>query len=381
MGEIMKIGIFIKDFAVGNKFTKTGLPVKSGAEFHAENQAQQFLSLGHEVFIMAKKRLFKTKGRENIAGVDVIRLHAPLRFLEILLRLVTTHRHTEVIYIFGVPSFAVWAILWAKICQKPTTLVLTSITEAIKPQKNWRNKILCSCDNYIANSQQMYQGLRDIMQVKESKITILPHGIDIKRFRPVAQLEKDSIKEQLKLPLDKKIVLFTSRVVLNKGVDTLQTLWRLVHSQDKTVLLVVVGGGHEYLLAELKALGRELENSIQVFGEVEDTTNWYQMADAYIFPSRFEGLPTSLMEAIATGLPCVVSDIGGCQDLIQQGVNGYLVDPENPEKMAECLLTILAEPVLAREMSLAGVEFAQTKLDSNQLKFNLEKIIKKNGAK
>ena len=139
--------------------------------------------------------------------------------------------------------------------------------------------------------------------------------------------------------------------------------------------VIVVGGGHEYLLQELKTLGEKLNGSIRVFGEVEDTTPWYQMADAYIFPSRFEGLPTSLMEAIATGLPCVVSDIGGCQDLIQEGINGYLVHPENPELMAERLLDILADEELTLKLSTAGVEFAQERLDSNKLKYTLEKII------
>lgn len=371
----MKIGIFIKDFAVGNRFTKTGLPVKSGAEFHAENQAQQLLSLGHQVFIMAKKRLFRTKGRETLAGVDLVRLHAPVRFLEILLRLISTHKNTDAIYIFGVPTFAVWAVLWAKMWGKPTTLVLTSITEAIDPKKNWRNKILCNCDKYIANSQQMYQGMQNIMQVPANKIVLLPHGIDIKRFYPLAKIEKARVRQQLNLPIERKIVLFTSRVVLNKGVDTLQKLWQLVYKRDPKALLIVVGGGHEYLLQELKTLGEKLNGSIRVFGEVDDTTPWYQMADAYIFPSRFEGLPTSLMEAIATGLSCVVSDIGGCQDLIQEGINGYLVHPENPELMAERLLDILADEELTLKLSTAGVEFAQERLDSNKLKYTLEKII------
>lgn len=377
MDETMKIGMFIKDFAVGNRFTKTGLPVKSGAEFHAENQAQQLLSLGHEVFIMAKKRKFSTKGRETIAAVDVVRLHAPIRFLEIWLRLISTHKNTDAIYIFGVPTFAVWAILWAKIWKKPTTLVLTSITEILNPKSNWRNKILCNCDKYIAISEKIQQGIKEKMLVKPEKIVCLPQGIDIKRFHPVNDIEKKEIRLQLKLPVQANIVLFAARVVLNKGVDTLQKLWRQVHQHNKDALLVVVGGGHDYLLAELTALGKELEQSIVVFGELDDPTKWYQMADAYIFPSRFEGLPTTLMEAIASGLPCVASDIGGCQDLIQHGVNGYLVHPEAPELMAQYLLDILGDKQLATNLGSAGVKFAQAELDSNKLKYALEKIILK----
>ena len=65
MDETMKIGMFIKDFAVGNRFTKTGLPVKSGAEFHAENQAQQLLSLGMRFLLWRKKEgLVQRGGRQ-----------------------------------------------------------------------------------------------------------------------------------------------------------------------------------------------------------------------------------------------------------------------------------------------------------------------------
>ena len=75
----MKIGLFVKDFAIGKKFSKDGIPTKSGAEFHAENHAKQLMRLGHQVTIMAKKRYFFTKARENIDGIDLVRLHEPSR--------------------------------------------------------------------------------------------------------------------------------------------------------------------------------------------------------------------------------------------------------------------------------------------------------------
>lgn len=89
----MNIGLFVKDFAIGKKFSKNGLPTKSGAEFHAENHALQLIKRGHHVTIFAKKRMWATKARENINGIDLVRLHEPFRGFEILTCLFTTVCH------------------------------------------------------------------------------------------------------------------------------------------------------------------------------------------------------------------------------------------------------------------------------------------------
>ena len=125
----MHVALFVKDFAVGEKFSKNGLPTKSGAEFHAENHALQLIKRGHRVSIFAKKRHFFTKSRENLNGIDLVRLHAPVRWLEILLRLFMTHRSIDVFYILGVSKFSVWAILYAKLFHKPVTMALTGKAE------------------------------------------------------------------------------------------------------------------------------------------------------------------------------------------------------------------------------------------------------------
>ena len=91
----MNICLLIKDFAVGKKFLADGRPTKSGAEIHGENHALQLIKLGHRVTIMTKKRFFFTKARENLNGIDLVRLHAPFRWLEIFFRLLTTHNDID----------------------------------------------------------------------------------------------------------------------------------------------------------------------------------------------------------------------------------------------------------------------------------------------
>jgi len=331
----MNICLLIKDFAVGKKFLADGRPTKSGAEIHGENHALQLIKLGHRVTLMTKKRFFFTAARENFNGIDLVRLHPPFRWLEIFLRLLTTHRDIDAFYIIGTPKFSVWAILFARLFNKPVTLALTGKAEIFSAADGWRNKILATCTHYVATTKEIRDGFIKRGGIAPEKISILPHGIDTNKFPQ----SNESRRRELKLAHDiepaRKVLLFCARVVKDKGVDTLQEVWRLLHKKFPEALLYVVGGGLNHLLDELRTLSAELDNSIKVIGEVDAPQEFYQLADVYIFPSRHEGLPTSLLEAMASGLPAVTSDIGGCEDVIANDVNGYRVYSEDVEAFAK----------------------------------------------
>lgn len=332
----MNICLLIKDFAVGKKFLPDGRPTKSGAEIHGENHALQLIKLGHRVTIFTKKRFFFTKARENLNnGIDLVRLHPPFRWLEIFLRLLTTHNDIDAFYIIGTPKFSVWAILFAKIFKKPVTLALTGKAEIFDAQNGWRNKILATCTNYVATTKEIRDGFISNGKISPEKILILPHGIDTKKFPQSDESARRKLKISHGVDPNQKILLFCARIVKDKGVDTLQNVWKILHKQFPDAILFVVGGGLNHLLDELRNLSAELDNSIKVIGEVDNPAEFYRLADVYIFPSRHEGLPTSLLEAMSSGLPAVTSDIGGCEDVIFNDVNGFRVNSEDAAAFAE----------------------------------------------
>lgn len=330
----MNICLLIKDFAVGKKFLADGRPTKSGAEIHGENHALQLIKLGHRVTLMTKKRFFHTAARENFNGIDLIRLHPPFRWLEIFLRLLTTHRDIDAFYIIGTPKFSVWAILFARLFKKPVTLALTGKAE-IFGANSWRNKILATCTHYVATTREIRDGFIQSGGIAPEKISILPHGIDTAKYPQSNEARRRELKISHGVEPARRVLLFCARIVPDKGVDTLQDVWRLLHAKYPDAVLFVVGGGLNHLLDELRTLSAALDDSIRVIGEVDAPQEFYQMADVYIFPSRHEGLPTSLLEAMASGLPAVTSDIGGCEDVIEDGVNGYRVYSEDANAFAE----------------------------------------------
>ncbi|MBQ3337295.1 MAG: glycosyltransferase family 4 protein [Selenomonadaceae bacterium] len=331
----MNICLLIKDFAVGKKFLADGRPTKSGAEIHGENHALQLIRLGHRVTLMTKKRFFHTAARENFNGIDLVRLHPPFRWLEIFLRLLTPHNDIDAFYIIGTPKFSVWAILFAKIFNKPVTLALTGKAEIFSAGKNWRNKIFAKCTRYVATTKEIRDGFVKSGGISPEKISILPHGIDTKKFPQSNENRRRELKISHDIEPERKILLFCARVVKDKGVDTLQDVWKILHAKFPDALLYVVGGGLNHLLDELRTLSAALDDSIKVIGEVDAPQEFYQLADVYIFPSRHEGFPTSLLEALASGLPSVTSDNGGCEDVIADDVNGYRVYSEDAAAFAE----------------------------------------------
>ena len=372
----MHIALLVKDFAVGEKFSKDGLPTKSGAEFHAENHARQLIARGHRVTIFAKKRHFYTKARENLDGIDLVRLHEPSRGTELLLRLLTTHRDVDAVYIIGTPKFAVWAILWGRFLHKPVTLALTAKMEIFAAKANWRNRIFARCTNFIATTHEIQAGFREQGGVAPERISVLAHGIDTARYTMPTQEEKEALRRAAGLAGDAHILLFCARIVRNKGIDTLLRIWPIVHLADPAARLLVVGGGKHELMQELRDMAATLDGSAIILGEVDKPDSYYRMADVYVFPSHHEALPTSLLEAMSSGLPSVVSDIGGCDDLIFDDETGCRVPTEDAEAFATRILELFRAEPKRLAMGKASRALVQRMCDYTFVAPRLEAIIR-----
>ena len=322
----MNIVLLIKDFAVGKKFDKSGMPNQSGGEKHGLNHAKELIRLGHHVTIMAKKKYWFTKVRELYDGcIDLVRLHGLIRWFEIFLRLLTTHRKADAFYIIGRPKFSVWAILYAKLTDKPVTLALTGKAEVFNNKQSFREKLFASCDNYIATTHEIKESFIKDAHINPDKISVIPHGIDIKKYPFVSYEDRCIAKQQAGLDSVIPNLLFCARVAPNKGILIALEVWKQIYEHYPDSKFYIVGGGDNTLLDEARRVSEQCNNSIIVVGEVDDVIPYHRLSDVYIFPSEHEGLPTSLLEAMSSGLATVCSDIGGNNDLIFDDVTGYRV--------------------------------------------------------
>ena len=374
----MHILLLVKDFAEGTEFNKDGLPTKSGAEFHAENHALQLIKIGHKVTIMTRKRHFFVKSREIYQGIDLVRLHEPFRGLELIIRLFTTHRNIDAVYIIGKPKFVVWAILWAKIFGKNNVLSLTGKAELFNSVDNWRTRILTKCKHYIALSQEIKRGFINQGQIKEDKIVVLGQGIDTNKYKPPTVEEKIRFRNEYGIEKDALILLFCARLVPDKGIDTLKKVWEKIYTLYPNSQLIVVGGGRNDIVTDLKKLSKTLDNSIILTGEVNNTRKYYCLGDVNIFPSHHEGLPTSLMEAMSCGLPSVVSDIGGCEDLVENKVSGLRVPVDDVQGFIDGIRYLFDNKDKRHLWGNVASKFIKNNCDYEVVIKKLENIISEN---
>ena len=159
------------------------------------------------------------------------------------------------------------------------------------------------------------------------------------------------------------VILFVGRLIDWKGVNILVSSMKKVRDTVRNARLVIVGDGPERksLADRVKELG--LEDSVTFTGQVSgmELKDYYSRASVFVLPSitvnnQTEGLGVVLLEAMASGVPVIGSNTGGIPDIIEDGVNGLLVQPGDPKALADAIIRIFEDRDLADRFREAGIK-------------------------
>lgn len=174
-------------------------------------------------------------------------------------------------------------------------------------------------------------------------------GLNIKRMQNIPESCHDAIRESLGIPKHSIMVLSVGELNTNKNHSEVIKAISNLQTADKP-FYVICGVGE--LKEDLKLLARNLglENNVILAGYRSDIPEIVSSADIFVFPSFHEGLPVSVLEAMAGGLPVVVSAIRGNVDLVKNGHNGFLFDPNNHIEIAEKLNELILSRSLRESM-------------------------------
>jgi glycosyltransferase involved in cell wall biosynthesis len=187
-----------------------------------------------------------------------------------------------------------------------------------------------------------------------AKFRLIPNGVDLERFRPPSAGEQAQIRRRLGLTEEKPVVLFVGFFSREKRPDVLFDAWTETLATTPESTLVFVGrtrsdyaevdaGLADRIRGEAGRLGCGARVvMIEQAAAIED---WYRAADIFVLPSTREGLPNVVLEAMASGLPCIVSRLPGVTDaLIASNEDGVLVDVEDRAGLAATLRALLTDP-------------------------------------
>ncbi len=206
--------------------------------------------------------------------------------------------------------------------------------------------------------------------VDEKKIVVETTGVDDRL------LEGYTIEERLGRSGGGRInILFLSRVEKAKGIYEAIDAYRIVRSKYPNATMTIAGDGTE-LPKAIEYVKREDIAGIQCLGWVDGETKRRAFADAdiYLFPSWGEGMPTSVLEAMAYGLPVVTRPVGGLVDFFQHGRMGFVTDSKRPEVLAAFCETLIQDGALRKQMAVFNHEYARQRFLASQVAKRMQAI-------
>jgi len=204
----------------------------------------------------------------------------------------------------------------------------------------------------ICVSNQIHRSLLDIRAFRRiaQRISVIHNGIDLSPYKARSADEKGTIRRELGLPEEARVIGSIGLLWYIKGYDYLVRAMPRVLSRIPQAELALVGSGEDE--TKLRQLAAELSitSKVHFLGWRNDVPRILPAFDVYVQPSLSEGLPMSILEAAATGLPIVATDVGGIPEIITNRENGLLIPPCDEAALAEAIIAVLTDVALMRNL-------------------------------
>lgn len=282
----------------------------------------------------------------------------PLRLASILknenARIVHTHNSGPLLY----------GTLAAKIAQIPVV-----INTKHGRERRVKNNLICRLnDRIVTISEDAKKELLKVVKLRIDKVEVIYNGIDERSYSKGKNTISE-IKKGLKIAHSDLVVGTIGRLSPEKDHFTLLLAFSELSRASDNVKLIVVGDG--LLRRDLEAKCSELgiKDKVKFLGFRDDIAEMLSIFDVFVLSSVTEGISLTLLEAMAAGKTVVATNVGGNPEVVEDGVTGFLVPPQNPEKLAETINNLLKNRGLSQKMGEAG---------RNHIKenFTLERMVK-----
>jgi len=208
---------------------------------------------------------------------------------------------------------------------------------------------------------------------KRSNIEVIYNGVDIETFKP---FKSNVLFEKFNIDTDKKLIGYIGLITKRKGLEYLIKALPLIKERFNKFKLIIIGGhktNEEAYFSEIKELinGLNLESDVYFTGELLDIRYPLNSLDLIVLPSLEERCSRTLLESLACGKAVVATKVGGTPEIIDDGVNGILVDPMNEGEIADAVLKLLTDDEIRKKMGMNGRIKAEKNFDIRE---NIKKM-------
>ena len=343
-----------------------------GVQSHVRDLALNLSALGHEVFIVSR-----AGNNSMLAGQDtgvskhyIVKSLLPLNIIIIPpdpfhLKTLITNIKPDIIHAHHAFTFIpLLSLRVGEIYSIPRILTNHSVMIGYDYEFLWRTSsyFLLPYRYYISKAQVIVSVSKAADKfisgfIKSNvKRVIIPNGVDINRFKPP--------KEDPSEPT----VLYIGRLVYRKGIHILLKAFSYVVKEEPDARLVVAGKGYMEPILRTLASKLGIQESIVFRGYVPESEKpgLYRRASMVVIPSIYgESFGIVALEAIASGRPVIASNTGGLREIIDDGIEGFLVEPSSPQALAEKIILLLQDRGLYRKMSIQARSKAEKKYSWN----------------
>ena len=187
-----------------------------------------------------------------------------------------------------------------------------------------------------------------------SRIGVLYNGVDTEKFKGRPQL-RSALRQQLGIASDCLVTGFVGRMIALKDVSTLLRSVEMIASEFPNFHILLIGEGPERAhLEDYVAGSSSLPGRVTFAGNRPDVADLLNAMDVFVLPSLAEGMSNTLLEAFATGIPAIATNVGGNPEIVEDGVSGYLFPPRDVSALANRLQVLLGDDRLRKTVGTAA---------------------------
>ena len=338
--------------------THTFLPHVGGIERVVYEQGKLLMRLGFDVTVLTSRMHtaesyvvdgIKVRCYDSLNAAFGLGIPYPIPQVNSFKPFYKCVNETDLVHVHGHPYLSsLYAAKLGKFTGKPVVLTQHNTFIAYEggfwDHIEWLNdatvgkQVLKSADRIITVSNATKRYVLSL-GANPAKTSVLHNGVDIDRFKPKKPI-RDEKRRQLGIPNDATVVLTVRRLVYKNGIDTLIETAAKALKQNPRLIFLVIGTGPDYETVQKNTQQLGISNNFRLTGFVSDIDlpNYYNAADLFVLPSKSgEGLPLVALEAMASGLPVIATNVGGISEIIREDY-GNLVPPDSPDSMAEAIL-------------------------------------------
>lgn len=212
---------------------------------------------------------------------------------------------------------------------------------------------------YTVQTEVTKKELMQKLKLPESKFVVIPNGINLTEFN--FEINVHDKKTELKLEENKLNIACVSNLRRGKGHEYLLQAFEKIFENDKNLNLLIVGDGEK--MAELKrqAENYHSKNNIHFLGKRNDVKEILKISDIFVLPTLGEGMSNAILEALASSLPVITTDIPVNKEIITDNVTGFLVKPRQSRELSEKIQFLIVNPEIRKELGLNGKKLIENR--------------------